>query len=203
MLFLDLDDFKHVNDRLGHLAGDRLLAAVGARLASTIRAADTVARVGGDEFAILLESAPDGDAVATAGRIHELLEPPFVFEGKEVFAHASIGIAFADADDHGVDGADQLLRNADIAMYIAKQHGKAQWRIFEPAMHQSVYDRLELRRDLELAIERGELHVHYQPIVYLADRARSAATRRSSAGTTRRGGRSHLPSSSRSPRRRG
>ena len=88
VLFLDLDDFKHVNDRLGHLAGDRLLAAVGARLASTIRAADTVARVGGDEFAILLESAPDGDAVATASRIHELLEPPFVFEGKEVFAHA-------------------------------------------------------------------------------------------------------------------
>jgi diguanylate cyclase (GGDEF)-like protein/PAS domain S-box-containing protein len=167
VLFLDLDDFKHVNDRLGHVAGDRLLAAVGARLASTVRASDTVARVGGDEFAILLESAPDGDAVATASRIHELLEPPFVFEGKEVFAHASIGIAFADAHDHGLDGSDQLLRNADIAMYIAKQHGKAQWRIFEPAMHQSVYDRLELRRDLELAIERDELQVHYQPIVYL------------------------------------
>ncbi len=145
-----------------------MLAAVGARLASTIRAADTVARVGGDEFAILLGSSPDSDPVATACHIHDLLEPPFVFEGKEVFAHASIGIAFADAGDHGVDGADQLLRNADIAMYIAKQHGKAQCRIFEPAMHQSVYDRLELRRDLELAIDRGELQLHYQPIVYLA-----------------------------------
>jgi diguanylate cyclase (GGDEF)-like protein/PAS domain S-box-containing protein len=168
VLFLDLDDFKHVNDTLGHIAGDRLLAAVGARLASTIRAADMVARVGGDEFAILLASAPGSDAVAAASRIHELLEPPFVFEGKEVFAHASIGIAFADAGAHGVDDADQLLRNADIAMYIAKQHGKAQWRIFEPAMHQSVYDRLELRRDLERAIDRGELELHYQPIVYLA-----------------------------------
>jgi diguanylate cyclase (GGDEF)-like protein/PAS domain S-box-containing protein len=168
VLFLDLDDFKHVNDSLGHVAGDRLLAAVGARLMSTIRAADAVARVGGDEFAILLEAAPDSDAIATAARIHELLEPPFDFEGKEVFAHASIGIAFAESDAHGLDDAEQLLRNADVAMYIAKQHGKAQWRIFEPAMHESVYDRLELRRDLELAIERGELELHYQPIVYLA-----------------------------------
>jgi diguanylate cyclase (GGDEF)-like protein/PAS domain S-box-containing protein len=171
VLFLDLDDFKHVNDSLGHIAGDRLLAAVGARLTSTIRAADTVARVGGDEFAILLEAAPDSDAIATASRIHEILEPPFVFEGKEVFAHASIGIAFADAGAHGADEAEQLLRNADVAMYIAKQHGKAQWRIFEPAMHQSVYDRLQLKRDLELAIERDELHLHYQPIVFLASGA--------------------------------
>jgi diguanylate cyclase (GGDEF)-like protein len=168
VLLLDLDDFKTVNDGLGYVAGDQLLAAVGARLAGSTRAADTIARVGGDEFAILLEASPDGDAVATAARVHDLLEQPFLLDGREVFAHASIGIAFADASTSGDLGAEQLLRNADLAMYIAKEHGKAQWRIFETEMHQAVYDRLELKNDLELAIERGELTLHYQPVVRLA-----------------------------------
>jgi diguanylate cyclase (GGDEF)-like protein/PAS domain S-box-containing protein len=168
VLLLDLDDFKTVNDGLGYVAGDQLLAAVGARLAASTRAADTIARVGGDEFAILLEASPDGDAVATAARVHDLLEQPFLLDGREVFAHASIGIAFADATTSGDLGAEQLLRNADLAMYIAKEHGKAQWRIFETEMHQAVYDRLELKSDLELAIERGELSLHYQPVVRLA-----------------------------------
>jgi diguanylate cyclase (GGDEF)-like protein/PAS domain S-box-containing protein len=168
VLFLDLDDFKAVNDGLGYVAGDQLLAAVGARLAGSTRAADTIARVGGDEFAILLEASPEGDAVATARRVHDLLELPFIFDGREVFAHASIGIAFADALTEGELGAEQLLRNADLAMYIAKDQGKAQWSIYETEMHQAVFDRLELKNDLERAIERGELELHYQPVVRLA-----------------------------------
>jgi diguanylate cyclase (GGDEF)-like protein/PAS domain S-box-containing protein len=173
VLFLDIDDFKSLNDGLGFLVGDQLLAAIGARLSASTRAADTVARVGGDEFAILLEASPDGDAVATACRVHDLLEQPFVFDGREVFAHASIGIAFADAASSGEDGAEQLLRDADVAMYTAKEQGKAQWRIFKTEMHQAVYDRLELKNDLERAIEGGELELHYQPIVRLATGAAS------------------------------
>jgi diguanylate cyclase (GGDEF)-like protein/PAS domain S-box-containing protein len=168
VLFLDLDDFKSVNDGLGYVAGDQLLSAVGARLASSTRAADTIARIGGDEFAILIEASPDGDAVAAACRVHDLLEQPFSLEGREVFAHASIGIAFADSTTSGDLGAEQLLRNADLAMYLAKEDGKAQWRVFEAEMHQAVSDRLALKNDLELGIERGELTLHYQPIVRLA-----------------------------------
>jgi diguanylate cyclase (GGDEF)-like protein len=125
MLVLDLDDFKAINDGLGYVAGDQLLTAVGSRLASSTRAGDTIARIGGDEFAILLEASPDGDAVATACRVHDLLEQPFVFEGREVFAHASIGIAFADISTSGDLGAEQLLRDADVAMYAASTTG---WR---------------------------------------------------------------------------
>jgi diguanylate cyclase (GGDEF)-like protein/PAS domain S-box-containing protein len=168
VLFLDIDDFKGLNDGLGFLVGDQLLAAVGARLSASTRAADTVARVGGDEFAILLAAAPDGDAVATACRVHDLLEQPFVVEGREVFARVSIGIAFAGVHTSGEDGAEQLLREADIAMYTAKEQGKAQWRIFETEMHRAVYDRLQLKNDLERAIESDELELHYQPIVRLA-----------------------------------
>jgi diguanylate cyclase (GGDEF)-like protein/PAS domain S-box-containing protein len=168
VLFLDLDDFKSINDSLGYIAGDQLLGAVGARLASSTRAADTIARVGGDEFAILIEASPEGDAVAAACRVHDLLEQPFTFDGHEVFAHASIGIAFADCTTSGDLGAEQLLRNADLAMYMAKEQGKAQWRVFEAEMHQALYDRLALKNDLELAIERGELTLHYQPVVRLA-----------------------------------
>ncbi len=168
MLVLDLDDFKAINDGLGYVAGDQLLTAVGSRLASSTRAGDTIARIGGDEFAILLEASPDGDAVATACRVHDLLEQPFVFEGREVFAHASIGIAFADISTSGDLGAEQLLRDADVAMYAAKDHGKAQWCLFEHEMQHAAYDRLALKNDLELAIERGELTLHYQPIVRMA-----------------------------------
>jgi diguanylate cyclase (GGDEF)-like protein/PAS domain S-box-containing protein len=168
ILFLDLDDFKAINDGLGYIAGDQLLNAVGARLATSTRAADTIARVGGDEFAILIEASPAGDAVSAACRVHDLLEQPFVLEGREVFAHASIGIAFADSTTTGDLGAEQLLRNADLAMYLAKEDGKAQWRIFEAEMHQAVSNRLALKNDLELGIERGELTLHYQPVVRLA-----------------------------------
>jgi diguanylate cyclase (GGDEF)-like protein/PAS domain S-box-containing protein len=168
VLVIDLDDFKAINDGLGYIAGDQLLAAVGARLAASTRAGDTIARIGGDEFAILLEASPDGDAVATASRVHDLLEQPFVFDGREVFAHASIGIAFADLSTAGDLGSEQLLRDADVAMSVAKDHGKAQWRIFESQMQHAAYDRLALKNDLELAIERGELTLHYQPIVRLA-----------------------------------
>ena len=173
VLMLDLDDFKAINDGLGYVAGDQLLAAVGSRLAASTRAGDTIARIGGDEFAILLEASPDGDAVATACRVHELLEQPFRFDGREVFAHASIGIAFAGLSTSGDLGAEQLLREADVAMYAAKDCGKAQWCVFESEMRHAVYDRLALKNDLELAIERGELTLHYQPIVRLASGAPS------------------------------
>ncbi len=168
VLLLDLDDFKAVNDSLGYVSGDQLLTAVGARLAESMRVADTIARVGGDEFAILLEASPEGDAVATAARVHDLLEAPFLFDGHEVFARASIGIAFADSTTSGDLGAEQLLRNADLAMYIAKDQGKAQFRIFEAEMHEAVRQRLQLKSDLEHAIEHGELTLHYQPVVALA-----------------------------------
>jgi diguanylate cyclase (GGDEF)-like protein/PAS domain S-box-containing protein len=168
MLLVDLDDFGRVNHSVGYAAGDRLLSAVGARLATSARAGDTIARVDGDEFAILLEASPEGDAVATACRVHDLLEQPFEIDGHEIYAPASIGIAFADQTFSGEHGAEDLLRNADVAMYMAKDSGKARWRLFEPAMQLAAYDRLELTNDLERAIERDELALHYQPIVELA-----------------------------------
>ena len=124
VLLLDLDDFKAINDGLGYVAGDQLLRAVGARLAASTRAADTIARVGGDEFAILLEASPDGDAVATACRVHDLLEQPFLFDGREVFAHASIGIAFADSRPPATSGPSSCCANADLAMYMRQGAGQ-------------------------------------------------------------------------------
>ena len=200
VLVLDLDDFKAINDGLGYIAGDQLLAAVGSRLATSTRAGDTIARIGGDEFAILLEASPDGDAVATACRVHDLLEQPFVFDGREVFAHASIGIAFADLSTSGDLGAEQLLRDADVAMYVAKDHGKAQWRIFESEMQHAAYDRLALKNDLELAIERGELTCTTSRSCGWP-RERRAGSRPCCAGSTRRAA-TCLPSTSSRSRRR-
>ena len=169
ILFLDLDDFKAINDGLGYVAGDQLLSAVGARLAS-------LDPRGGHHRARRRRRVRDPDRGVSRRlmrspprcRVHDLLEQPFLLEGREVFAHASIGIAFADSATMGEPGAEQLLRNADLAMYLAKEDGKAQWRIFEAEMHQAVSDRLALKNDLELGIERGELTLHYQPVVRLA-----------------------------------
>jgi diguanylate cyclase (GGDEF)-like protein/PAS domain S-box-containing protein len=136
ILFMDLDDFKTINDSLGHAAGDRMLAEVGERVKNSLRQADTAARLGGDEFAVLLEDGGDGvDAAEVAARILASLEGPFHLEGKEVFARASIGIATADAQTGGPEGAEELLRNADVAMYMAKEAGKGRYQVFEPAMH--------------------------------------------------------------------
>jgi diguanylate cyclase (GGDEF)-like protein/PAS domain S-box-containing protein len=141
VLFLDLDEFKAVNDSLGHGAGDRLLQVVAERLLASVRPADCVARLGGDEFAILLEAVGDsGIAIAAAGRILAVLETPIEVEGRRILGRASIGIAIA-AEDTG--SAHDLLRDADTAMYQAKAAGRGQWVLFEPRMHEAALARLD------------------------------------------------------------
>lgn len=165
VLFLDLDDFKTVNDSLGHQEGDRLLVAAASRLLNATRGSDTVARLGGDEFAVLLENVrSESDMLTVAARISHALRAPFALEGKEVFVAASIGIARATA---GVT-TDELLRNADAAMYAAKTRGKGQYAIFEPSMHAAIVARLELEADLRRAVSHDEFRLLYQPIVELA-----------------------------------
>jgi len=164
VVFLDLDNFKTVNDSLGHTAGDELLVGVTSRLVSCVRPGDTAARLGGDEFALLLEDITDDrEALAVAERTIASLRQPFTLAGKEVFAGASLGVAF---DAPGI-GCDQLLRNADLAMYTAKSLGKGRFEVFAPEMHTVAVDRLEVEAELRRALERGELRVHYQPIVAL------------------------------------
>jgi diguanylate cyclase (GGDEF)-like protein/PAS domain S-box-containing protein len=163
--FIDLDDFKLVNDTLGHGAGDELLRAVADRLRSCLRSGDTPARLGGDEFAVLLEDAPDTAAVVeVAERMLDALLAPVLIEGQEVYARASIGIAMRS---DGSTTPEQLLRNADLAMYTAKANGKGCIEVFEPSMHHRAVDRLAIRGDLERAVDRGDIHVAYQPIVRL------------------------------------
>jgi diguanylate cyclase (GGDEF)-like protein len=164
VLLLDLDEFKSVNDSLGHAEGDRLLQVVGERLLSATRGCDTVARIGGDEFAILLEGLQgEADAMRVVDRITHALKSPIALQGREVVLGASIGIAHA----RGAEQVDELLRNADVAMYKAKEEGKARYAVFEPGMHAALLARLELEADLRHAVERGEMHVVYQPIVEL------------------------------------
>jgi diguanylate cyclase (GGDEF)-like protein/PAS domain S-box-containing protein len=169
VLFMDLDDFKTINDSLGHAAGDRLLGEVGERVKGKLRTADTAARLGGDEFAVLLEDGGDGVGAAdVAARILTSLDAPFHLEGKEVFVRASIGIATADHERHkGPEGAEELLRNADVAMYMAKESGKGRYQIFETAMHETALKRLELKADLQRAVDGGEFVLFYQPIIEL------------------------------------
>ena len=164
VIFLDLDNFKAVNDSLGHAQGDTLLIHTAERMQHAGRTADTIARFGGDEFAILIEDASDNDAAMTVvERVLESMRHPFHLEGKEVFASASIGIASAEAGHTASD----LLRNADMAMYIAKQSGKGQYRRYEARMHTEALERLELESDLRHAIDREEFTLRYQPIVLL------------------------------------
>jgi diguanylate cyclase (GGDEF)-like protein/PAS domain S-box-containing protein len=165
VLLLDLDDFKTINDSLGHDAGDELLVAVAGRLLGANRSSDTVARLGGDEFAILLEEGGDEERSAVvAERLIECLGPPFEVRGREVFVRASIGIAIADA----LDSTDDLIRNADTAMYAAKSAGKGRYEFFRPDMHARALAHFEVLADLERALTREEFEVHYQPIVDLA-----------------------------------
>jgi diguanylate cyclase (GGDEF)-like protein/PAS domain S-box-containing protein len=164
VLFLDLDDFKTVNDSLGHVVGDQLLVAAAERLRACVRPADTVARLGGDEFGILLEDVDTvGAAVEVAERVIETLRAPLPLQGMEAAIRTSVGIAMSDA----AGGTDELLRNADIAMYAAKRAGKGCTAVFEPRMHEEALERLALESDLRRALERGELVLHYQPIVAL------------------------------------
>jgi diguanylate cyclase (GGDEF)-like protein/PAS domain S-box-containing protein len=168
VLFLDLDDFKTVNDSLGHAAGDAVLRDVAKRLDGCVRASDTAARFGGDEFAVLLEDiASPQEAADTAERILESLAAPLLLDGKEIYIGSSVGISVVGGD--ATADADELIRNADAAMYIAKRDGKGGYRMFEPAMHEGVLERLELRADLQRAMAGGQLELHYQPVVRLAD----------------------------------
>ena len=167
VVFIDLDDFKTVNDSLGHAAGDQVLQEVARRLRIAVRPTDTVARFGGDEFAVLHESVNDSSQAAdAAARILHALEIPYEIDGKQVFPRASIGICLVDREDT-VPEAAELLRNADVAMYMAKRDSKGSYRVFEPAMHERVVERLELRAELQRAIEDDQLELHYQPVVRL------------------------------------
>lgn len=165
VIFLDLDDFKVINDSLGHKAGDTLLVEAGQRLQSCVRNGDTVARLGGDEFTALLEDVRLTEATATAERIAEKLAAPFYLEGCEVFVTTSIGIAISEP---GQDSPDDLLRNADVAMYEAKNKGKDRYKVFHPVMNARAWERLQMEIDLRRALERDELTVYYQLVVNLA-----------------------------------
>jgi diguanylate cyclase (GGDEF)-like protein/PAS domain S-box-containing protein len=165
VLFVDLDEFKTVNDSLGHAAGDALLATVAERLLGATRGSDTVARLGGDEFAILLTAVPDDEAAAVAAaRVVAAVAAPVALCGREIRVTASVGIAVA----RGGESPDDLLRNADLALYRAKERGKGRFECFAPAMHAAAVERLELEADLRRALADGELMLHYQPVVDLA-----------------------------------
>ena len=183
VLFIDIDEFKVFNDSLGHAAGDALLIQIARRLTVSIRGVDTIsrsgslqggsalvseeslARLGGDEFTVLLEDIRDcGDAIRVAERIQERLSIPFVVEGQELVTTASIGIAFCATS---YAKSEELVRDAEIAMYRAKREGKARCQVFDNAMHTSAVKRLRLETDLRRALELGEFRVHYQPIVSL------------------------------------
>ncbi|QJT09088.1 EAL domain-containing protein [Oceanidesulfovibrio marinus] len=165
VLYLDLDRFKIINDSLGHDIGDDLLASVAAILQESIRGMDTVARFGGDEFAILLEDidAPR-EAVKIARRILKDISTPFHLKGHEVFTSASIGIVLVT---EGYERAESILRDADTAMYRAKEHGKSRFKVFNQRMHEEALRTLELETDLRKASDSRELFVYYQPIVDL------------------------------------
>ncbi|MFN6963395.1 MAG: EAL domain-containing protein [Pyrinomonadaceae bacterium] len=164
VLFLDLDNFKAINDSLGHAAGDKLLISVAQRLQDCLRHTDTAARLGGDEFAVLLEAMhhPD-EAVMIAERIKNVIRQSFSIEGKEISVGTSIGIAYSSEAIQ----AEELLRNADLAMYRAKSQGKGHFVVFEPQMHDALMERMELESDLRRAVENDEFVLHYQPIVDL------------------------------------
>ena len=170
VMFIDLDDFKTVNDSLGHTAGDEVLQEVGRRLKIAVRPTDTVARFGGDEFAVLLDGV-DGSAEAAdaASRILRALELPIEIDGKNVVPRASVGICLV-GEDLETPEATELLRNADVAMYMAKRDSKGSYRVFEPTMHERVVERLELRSDLQHALSLNQLELHYQPVVRLSGR---------------------------------
>jgi len=165
VLFLDLDRFKDVNDNLGHFAGDELLRAVARRLEACLRPEDTVARLSGDEFAILLESISEtSDAGRVAERIEEALSFPINLGGAEITTSASMGIVTSSMSQ---EQPEQLLRSADMAMYRAKAAGRARYEMFDRAMHTDALAKLQLETDLRRAVQQGEFRLHYQPLVSL------------------------------------
>jgi diguanylate cyclase (GGDEF)-like protein len=165
VLFCDLDRFKLVNDSLGHLVGDRLLMAVAKRIEAALRPGDTVARHGGDEFTLLLEDIGDvRGASIVAERLQETLAAPFHVDNRELYVSASIGIAVVNSDR----APEDVVRDADVAMYRAKAQGGARHAVFDEAMHARVIQRLELETGLRQALERAQLRVVYQPVIETA-----------------------------------
>ncbi|MBQ1093931.1 aminotransferase class I/II-fold pyridoxal phosphate-dependent enzyme [Streptomyces sp. B93] len=162
LLFVDLDDFKLVNDTMGHSAGDRLLMAVGNRLSQTLRRTDTAARLGGDEFAVLMEDAREPlDAELLAAQVVQMLSRPFVLAEETVTVSASVGVATArDSTD-----AEELLTHADLALYAAKTAGKRQWRRFQPLLHTRMVERHDMQTRLARAVAGKEFALRYQPVV--------------------------------------
>lgn len=166
VIFVDLDNFKIVNDSLGHEAGDALLMTIAERLLESVRPGDTVARLGGDEFILLLEDVPDVSEIVTiVERILIAFRSPILLTQKELFASASIGIAYTNGKDEIAE--DTLLRHADTAMYHAKSQGKSGYAIFDPSMNALVVERMEIETGLRLALERDEFLVYYQPLIDL------------------------------------
>jgi diguanylate cyclase (GGDEF)-like protein/PAS domain S-box-containing protein len=164
-LFIDIDDFKNINDSLGHAAGDQVLVEISSRLQNKLRLRDRAARFGGDEFAVVLNDVyGESDIVRVADRIIEELSQPVTLHGQEVRMSVSVGIAI---DKDGVVSAEDLIRSADVAMYEAKQQGKDRWEMFESSMADQTIERFEISNTLGAAIENEELMVYYQPIVDL------------------------------------
>jgi diguanylate cyclase (GGDEF)-like protein len=165
VLYLDIDRFKLVNDSLGHSVGDRLIQAFANRIKESLRDLDILARFGGDEFVILLEDIENSEyASGVADRLQMELKRPFMIEGKEVFAPASFGVVLNTRD---YDDPENIIRDADAAMYHAKENGKAQYKIFDKTLHKKALHLLERETDLRKAVSRDEFENHYQPIVDL------------------------------------
>jgi diguanylate cyclase (GGDEF)-like protein len=164
LLYLDLDRFKIINDSLGHAAGDMMLCAVAERITKHMRTVDIVARLGGDEFALLLEDATTKGAAKVAERMQSILARPFVLDGREVFSSVSIGIASSQTH---YENPEDILRDADTAMYRAKASGKALFAVFDKAMHDEMVETVALETDLRRAMNKHEMEVHFQPIVSL------------------------------------
>jgi diguanylate cyclase (GGDEF)-like protein len=167
LLFLDLDGFKTINDSLGHDAGDQLLQAVGGRLLLCLRPGDTLARYGGDEFTILLDVTTEADATAVADRILEALEEPFSLAERDVAVTTSIGIAVTPSAGPATGRRPDPIRDADLAMYRAKDAGGRRWELYDPSMDADVRDRLDQETDVRRAVAAGEFHLEYQPVIDL------------------------------------
>ena len=165
LLFMDLDRFKYINDSMGHSVGDRLLQAVSLRIQQHVREEDTVARLGGDEFIVLLRDTGESGAVVVAGKLLETLATPYELEGHVISTQASIGICIFPEHAHD---ADTLIKNADMAMYSAKEAGRNTYQFFKPEMNFRVDLLFSMEKDLRLALERGEFYLNYQPQVDLA-----------------------------------
>jgi diguanylate cyclase (GGDEF)-like protein len=160
-MFFDLDRFKQINDTLGHSTGDKVLQVVAARLREHLREADTISRLGGDEFTLIVEGAADASRLTTvATKVHEVLAAPMHIDGIEIFVSASIGITVYPRDAAVVD---ELLKNADIAMYRAKQDGRNGYQFYQPEMSASASDRMYIEAGLRQALAREAFELHYQP----------------------------------------